>query len=38
MKEKQADNIYNCTFKPNSHAKVVVLAGFGHIDEKISDR
>jgi hypothetical protein len=34
--KKQAENIYNNTFKVDSLTKVVVLAGFGHIHEKIA--
>jgi hypothetical protein len=34
--KKQSENIYNNTFKVDSLTKVVVLAGFGHIHEKIT--
>jgi hypothetical protein len=34
--KKEAENIYNNTFRLDSLAKVVILAGFGHIDENIS--
>lgn len=34
----QAKNIYNATFKADPNAKVLILAGFGHISEKESAR
>lgn len=34
----QADNIYLKTIKKNPQAKVIVLAGFGHIREEANDR
>jgi hypothetical protein len=34
--KKQAENIYNNTFQLDSLAKVVILAGFEHIHEKIA--
>ncbi|MDR0755024.1 MAG: hypothetical protein LBF04_06515 [Prevotellaceae bacterium] len=34
--KEEAQNIYNNTFRLDSLAKVVILAGFGHINENIS--
>lgn len=36
--KNQAENLFRKTIQRDSNAKIIVLAGFGHINEKLSER